>query len=476
MSALKLLLITPNNPFNIFRAPQVFKIAGQLSKYMQVKSRAAFPGLNLAILAAITPEHVETQIIDESVEPVDFETDADLVGITAMTNMAPAAYKMADIFRQRGKKVVLGGVHVTVCPDEAQAHADAVVVGEAEPVWKGLIADFERGELKPRYRSERLFDMKSYGIPRRDLLKGERYLFPSTLETGRGCPFDCDFCSVSRTAGRAYRFRPTEEVLADADSLTNKLVFFVDDIINGHRQHALELFRALKGRGLLWAAQATVMIARDQELLDAAVDAGCRALFIGFETFSSPNLKKLGKPDNWQERFFQACESLHKKKIAIWGGFVFGLDTDTVEVLQKTVRLACEAKLEFAQFSRLTPLPGTAQWNQFQMESRITETDWSKFNFQHVVYKPNLMSADELNRCVREAWFEFYSTRRVVQRLGQNRPPISRGNLMLWALNVGISRIARHIARESNVRTKEMPHSVFETLHSSGVSEQRHKS
>ena len=462
---MKLLLISPNNPYNIFRAPQMFKVAGRISKYMQVRSRAAFPGLNLAILAAITPQHVEIQIVDESVEPVDVDTDADLVGITAMTNMAPAAYKLADLFRRRGKKVVLGGVHVTVCPDEAQKHADAVVVGEAEPIWSELIADFERGQLKPRYRARQLFDMKGYGIPRRDLLKRDRYLFPSTLETGRGCPFDCDFCSVSRTAGRAYRFRPTEEVLADVDSLQNRWVFFVDDIINGHRQHALQLFRALKGKGLLWAGQATVMIARDEELLQAAVEAGCRGLFIGFETFSSPTLKKLGKPENWRERFFEACEALHKKKISIWGGFVFGLDTDTVAGLQETVRLACEAKLEFAQFSRLTPLPGTAQWNQFQSENRITDTDWSKFNFQHVVYKPLQMSAQDLNRSIREAWFEFYSVRRMVQRLGRTRPPVNKGSLMLWALNLGMNRIMRSIAKTSGpVRTKEMPTSVFDTL------------
>lgn len=460
---MKLLLISPNNPYNIFRVPQMFKVAGKLSPWMNVQSRAAFPGLNLAIIAAMTPPDVEIRIIDESVEPVDFEWDADLVGITGMTNMAPVGYVIADEFRRRGKKVVLGGVHVTVCPDEAQAHADAVVVGEAEPVWHELLRDFRAGQLKPRYKPPALFDMGGYGVPRRDLLKQEKYLFPSTLETGRGCPFDCEFCSVSRTAGRSYRFRPTEDVLEDVASLKNRWVFFVDDIINGHRQHALELFRALRGKGLKWAGQATVMIARDKELLDAAVEAGCRGLFIGFETFSSPNLKKLGKPDNWRERFFEACENLHEKKVAIWGGFVFGLDTDTLHGLQETVKLAAEAKLEYAQFSRLTPLPGTAQWKQFEAENRITEYDWSKFNFQHVVYKPKLLTPDELNYAVREAWKEFYSTKNVARRLMRNRPPVTRGDLIHWALNLGISRIVSQ-RMKGDARAQEQAPSVFETM------------
>jgi len=464
---MKILLISPNNPYNIFRVPQMFKVAGRLWPQMQVNARAAFPGLNLAILAGITPRDIEVEIVDESVEPVNFETDADLVGITAMTNMAPVAYRIADEFRRRGRKVVIGGVHVTVCPDEAQAHADSVVVGEAEPVWSDILADFRRANLKPRYQSRSLFDMKGYGVPRRDLLKSKSYLFPSTLETGRGCPFDCEFCSVSRTAGRGYRFRPIEEVLQDVDSLKNRWVFFVDDIINGHRQHALELFRALRGKGLKWAGQATVMIARDEELLEAAVEAGCRGLFIGFETFSSPHLKKLGKPDNWRERFFQACDALHKRNVVIWGGFVFGLDTDTTEALAETVRLAEQAGLEFAQFSRLTPLPGTAQWKQFQQENRITATDWSQFNFQHVVYQPKQISADQLNHSVRSAWHEFYSTRGLLARLGrQGRYPITRGNLMIWALNLGIMRIVSRYSKDGTrkVRADEQAKSVFEQM------------
>lgn len=461
---MKVLLISPNNPYNIFRVPQMFKMAGRISPLLHVNARAAFPGLNLAIIAAITPPDVEIQIVDESVESIDFDCSADLVGITAMTNMAPVAYRIADEFRKRGRTVVLGGVHATVCPDEALQHADAVVVGEAELAWKDLLADFRKGELKPIYRPSSLFNMVGYGVPRRDLLKQNLYLFPSTVETGRGCPFDCEFCSVSRTAGRSYRFRPTEEVLKDVDSLQSRWVFFVDDIINGHRAHALELFRALKGKGLKWAGQATVLIARDEELMDAAFESGCRGLFIGFETFSSATLKKLGKPDNWKRRFFEACEALHRKRIAIWGGFVFGLDTDTLTSLQETARLAAEARLEFAQFSRLTPLPGTAQWRQFQAEGRLTEFDWSKYNFQNVVYQPKQMDPDELNQAVRDAWFEFYGLRQTASRLFRNRPPIERGNLMLWALNLGIMRIMQNYNRSygNKIRAHEQAESVFE--------------
>jgi radical SAM superfamily enzyme YgiQ (UPF0313 family) len=468
----KLLLIAPSNPYNVFRVPQMFKAAGKLSPLLQVDARAAFPGLNLAVVAALTPPDIEVEIVDEGVEPINFDSDADLVGITGMTNMAPVGYRIADEFRRRGKTVVLGGVHVTVCPDEAQQHADSVLVGEAEPVWAQMIHDFRRGRLQPRYRPQQLHDMTGYIVPRRDLLQHRYYLMPNTVETARGCPFDCDFCSVSRTAGRSYRFRPLEYIVEDINSLKRGFLFFVDDIINGHRKHALELFRALRGRGLKWAAQATVMMARDEELLDAAFEAGCRGLFIGFETFSSPNLKKLGKPDNWRERFFEACAALHRKRIAIWGGFVYGLDTDTLDGLRETVKLACEAKLEFAQFTKLTPLPGTAQWKQFVAEDRITESDWSKFNFQSIVFRPKQMSAEELDRSVRDAWWEFYSTRNVARRLFRNRPPIEKGNLILWALNLGITRIARkYTSYDMQLRDENQPVSVFEQMQENAIEE-----
>jgi radical SAM superfamily enzyme YgiQ (UPF0313 family) len=437
-----------------------------------------FPGLNLAILAALTPSDVEVQIIDESVEPIDFSTDADLIGITAMTNMAPAAYHIADRFRQMGKTVVLGGVHVTVAPEEALRHADAVVVGESEYLWPRVLRDLRQGKLGKIYRAERLFDMKGGPFPRRDLLKLDRYLVPQTVETARGCPFDCDFCSVSRTAGRAYRFRPLEEVQEELSRLgRNRWVFFIDDIINGNPKRAAQLFRAIAPLKIRWGAQATILLGEDEELLELARQAGCVALFIGFETFSNAGLKKLGKPSNWHERFFRVVERIHSKKIGIWGAFVFGLDADTPETLTETVRVVKQAKLEFAQFSCLTPLPGTALYRQYIQEGRVRESDWSEFNFGNVTFIPKNMTEGELKELLAYGWGEFYNWTSMRKRLAWRWPirfpygPNGRRsffqvrNLLFWAGNIGIGRLVQH-GLTQGVRTRALgqPESEFERM------------
>lgn len=476
--SLKVLLISPNNPFNCYRVPAFPQWASWFTRNLHFGTGGVFPGLNLAILAAHTPSDIEVRIIDESVESIDFETDADLVGITAMTNMAPAAYHIAEKFRQRGKTVVLGGVHVTVSAQEAMPHCDALVVGEAEYLWPQVIRDYRRGKLEKIYRADRLFDMRGSPLPRRDLLKLDRYLIPQTVETARGCPFDCDFCSVSRTAGRAYRFRPLEEVQEDLRSLgRNRWVFFIDDIINGNRKRASELFKAIAPLKVRWGAQATMLMGEDEELLELARQSGCAVLFIGFETFSNAGLKKLGKPSNWHERFFRVVERIHSKKIAIWGAFVFGLDSDTPETLDETVRVVREAKLEFAQFSCLTPLPGTALYRKYIAEGRVHENDWSEYNFGNVTFIPKQMTEWELKEALAHAWGEFYNWGSMRQRLSWRKPvrfPYGpKGfrslfhvrNVLFWAGNIGISRVVQQ-ALKQGIRTRALgqPESEFERM------------
>lgn len=476
--SLKVLLISPNNPFNCYRVPAFPRWASWLTRNMHFGTGGVFPGLNLAILAALTPSDIGVRIIDESVEPIDFETDADLIGITAMTNMAPAAYRIADKFRQRGKTVVLGGVHVTVAGQEAAPHCDALVVGEAEYLWPGVIEDYRKGKLEKVYRANRLFDMQGGPLPRRDLLRLDRYLIPQTVETARGCPFDCDFCSVSRTAGRAYRFRPLEHVQEELRALgRNRWVFFIDDIINGNPKRAAQLFKAIAPLKIRWGAQATILLGEDEELLELARQSGCVALFIGFETFSNAGLKKLGKPSNWHERFLRVVERIHSKKIGIWGAFVFGLDSDTPATLHETVRVVKEAKLEFAQFSCLTPLPGTALYRQYVAEGRVREQDWSEFNFGNVTFLPKNMTEQELKELLAYAWGEFYNWGSIRQRLSWRRPvrfPYGPNgfrsffhvrNSLFWAGNIGISRLVQSGLKEGvRTRAAHQPESEFERM------------
>ncbi|MFQ5927707.1 MAG: B12-binding domain-containing radical SAM protein, partial [Terriglobia bacterium] len=296
--------------------------------------------------------------------------------------------------------------------------------------------------------------------------------------TARGCPFDCDFCSVSRTAGRSYRFRPLEGVLEELSSLgRNRGVLFIDDIINGHRKHARELFRAITPLKIRWGAQATMLLAQDEELLELAHEAGCAFLFIGFETFSNAGLKKLGKPSNWHERFFRVVERLHAKNIAIWGAFVLGLDSDTRESLKETVQVLKEAKLEFAQFCIQTPLPGTALYRQYVTEGRLRETDWSKYSFGNVNFLPKNMTAQELREAFAYAWSEFYNGKSARQRLSWHklfrfpygpkgfRSPLYSSPLVYWAANIGISRLVQyHFKHGERTRALGAPESGFERM------------
>ena len=234
-----------------------------------------FPYLALTTLASLVPDSCEVKIIDENVDPVDFDFPADLVAVSLMTPLAPRGYAIADRFRKKGIPVVIGGVHATMAPEEAARHADAVVVGEGELLWPEVIGDFRAGSLKKRYVRDRFAPLTSLPLPRRELLKRGSYLFQNTLQTTRGCPNDCDFCSVFSFYGRTYRFRPVGEVIQEIKTLKGNLIFFVDDNIIGNRTYARELFENLKPLKRRWVSQATLNLTRDRRLLTLARESGC---------------------------------------------------------------------------------------------------------------------------------------------------------------------------------------------------------
>ncbi len=383
------------------------------------------PPLALATVAAATPEYAKVSIVDESIEPIDYNCDADLVGITALTRFAPHAYEIADRFREKGIKVVMGGMHPSALPEEAIKHCDSVVVGEAEGAWTQLVRDLEKGRMKKFYRTRGFVDLSAIHTPRRDLYKKERYLFTHFIQTTRGCPFNCGFCSVTKFFGRTYRTRPVESVLSEIRNMKTKFVGFSDDNIFGNRIYARKLFSALKYEGVVWLSQASLNIADDQQLLRLAARSGCRGLFIGLESVDYESLTQMNKGFLKPQKFKEAIKRLHDYGISVLGAFVLGNDNEDPSIFKRTLDFAKKIKIDLAQFAILTPYPGTAIYNRLTKEKRIFNFDWTKYDAGNAVYKPLKMTADKLKEEVDKLWRDFYRFDAVivrVLRLGRRIP------------------------------------------------------
>ncbi len=355
--------------------------------------------LSLTTIAALTPSHWDIEIVDARVTPVDVTQQVDLVGITAMTPEIPSAYDIADGFRKNGVPVVIGGIHVSALPGEALQHADSVVVGEAEGQWQQLIKDFEQGNLKSIYRANRLIDMAGMVIPRRNLLNRERYApFFNTVQATRGCPFNCEYCSVTAFFGRQFRTRPISEVIKEIQDFDTREFFCVDDNIIGHPVYAKKLFRALIPLKRAWVGQATINLGRDEELLSLCAKSGGKYFLIGFESLSEDNLKRMNKAWNSPNAYKEAIQKIHAAGIHIIGSFMFGLDADDPSVFQQTVDFIMENNIDAVQFHILTPLPGTHLYTTLEQEGRIIDRDWAKYHTGEVVFSPKNMTVDELQQ------------------------------------------------------------------------------
>jgi len=366
-------------------------------------------------VAASMPDGVETRIIDENVEPVDFDTDADLIGISFMTFNAPRAYELAARFRDRGKTVIFGGYHPSFLPHEAIGHCDAVCVGESEINVRRMISDLRAGNLQPIYQSAPV-DLADLPVPSEDLLQRRHYLTPNVLQATRGCPYRCKFCSVAAFHGYEIRTRPVDAVLDELRRLGRQVVYMDDNII-GDRDYALELFNAMIPLRKRWFSQCGIHIADDPELLRAAVRSGCGGLFVGLESLSQENLSKWTKGPNRAAEYLRQVRRLHDNGVAVYAGFVFGSDGDSPAVFRQTLDFLDEARIDALQATRLTPFPGTPLFDEMDQAGRIFDKDWSHYDFGHVVFEPLNMSRETLDLGV--AWIssQFYSRRRVARRL-----------------------------------------------------------
>jgi radical SAM superfamily enzyme YgiQ (UPF0313 family) len=384
------------------------------------------PCLGLLKVAALTPPEWEVSIVDEKVESLDMEQPADLVGITAMTTTVQRGYEIADHFRRRGIKVIMGGMHVSCLPEEALAHSDCVVAGEAEGLWPTVLEDFEKGELKRIYHHNgSLPSLAQLPTPDWDLYRSKNYLPVHFVETTRGCPIDCEFCSVTSAFGGKYRSRPHEEVLLELRGLEpfegiftlKNCVFFVDDNIISNRTYTRGLLERIADLKLHWFAQASVNIANEPEILELCRKSGCVGLFLGFETLSPETLASMGKRVNRPSHYYEVVQKIHDHGIGIDGSFVFGFDTDDEGVFDRTLEFVLNAKLEVAYFSILTPYPGTRVYKRLEQQERILTRDWASYDANHVVYRPRNFSPDRLLERYFAAFKSVYSVPSMFKRL-----------------------------------------------------------
>ena len=439
---MKLLLVSPTSPLWRTRAPGEYR-----------GPRAfRFSMLSSLCVASAMPPGVETRIVDEDVEPVDFEADADLVGVSFMTYNAPRAYAIADEFRRRGKTVIAGGYHPTFLPEEAAGHFDAVCVGEAEANVPAMLGDLEAGRLRSIYRHEP-GSLAGLKVPDRRLLRRAAYIVPDAIQATRGCPYACTFCSVAAFCGHAFRTRPVDEVIDELTRLGRRVIF-VDDNIIGDRDYALELFARMAPLRKQWCSQCSVRIADDPRLLEAAARSGCIALFLGLESLSEGNLGAWHKTTYRAHDYARAITSLHSVGIGVYAGFVFGMDDDDATSFERTLAFLESARVDVLQSTILTPFPGTPLYEEMDREGRIRTRDWSLYDFGHVVFEPRHLSPETL--LAGASWVEsrFYSAtaawRRIVRAFGYMRPSAVVGAMM--PLSLGYLARSRAYGVRENAR------------------------
>ncbi len=380
--------------------------------------------LTLATLAGLTPPEVEVQALDDRLEAIDYDAPRDLVGISVKTYTARRAYEIAAEFRRRGVPVILGGHHPTLLPEEAAGHAEALLVGEAEGIWEDVLRDAAAGQLKKVYRQGATRPLAGLKVDR-GVFAGKRYLPVAMIETTRGCPFACSFCSVTTFFGRGFRHRPPEEVVAEVRQLNQRLNFFVDDNIVADREAAKALFRALIPLKIRWISQASLTMARDRELMGLMRDSGCMGVLVGIESISRANLKQIHK--SWNTvgiGYDEALKIIRDHGIAVVGSFILGMDDDTPEALDLTLEFAIRQKFFAALFNLLTPYPATELYAEFQQAGRLTLPRWwldPAYTYGAAVFTPRHLSAAELEQGRLRLYRQFYGARSLLSRLWEPR-------------------------------------------------------
>ena len=415
--------------------------------------------LTLVHLEALTPPDFRVQLVDDFMREPPLEADAALVGITAMGLQIGRAYQLARHYRARGHTVVMGGEWVSLNPEQALEHCDAVVQGEAEYAWPDLLADFQRGGLRRRvYRADRLHDLR--GLPRADythlplwrpdLMRERIYrdlYFQFPLYVTRGCPFRCEYCCITQFHAGTFRTRPIDEVLQDLDvvrRLGSRNVLFMDDNPVADRAYAKELFRAMIPKRMRWCSQCTIQVAEDGELLDLAARSGCRLLSIGFETLKQSNLNGLNKGWARARDYRRIIAALRRRGIQVVALIMIGLDDDDPADFDRTLEFLIRARVPLAKFHLPIPYPGTPFYDRMEKEGRILTRDWNRYHYGSAVIRPKRMTPEAAERKFWATYEDFFSMRSIVRRFF---PPAPR-NLRVQMHYLTANLIFRKMQRE----------------------------
>ncbi|MDP3462848.1 MAG: radical SAM protein [Bacteroidales bacterium] len=422
-----------------------------------------YPPMALGIIAALTPENWEIEIADENFEDFTFR-QADLVGITALTATINRAYEIAGLYRENGIPTILGGIHVSMLPGEASQYADCIVKGEAESVWPAIIADFISGRLQPLYEGK-LLPLVNSPSPRIDLYNKD-YEFGS-VQTTRGCPMACDFCSVHTFNGNCYRTRPIDEVLRDLEQIPQRNLYFIDDNLVGHNKamadRAIKLFKGMVDRGIEkdWWCSTSLNVAENEQVLEWAARSGCQMMFLGIESEDIEQLKAANKNVNVRigvDHFEEVFQKLNKYGIAALGAFIYGLETDTPDKMKARTDYIIQSGIDAIQATLLTPLPGTLLFDRYLKEGRIVYNnfpkDWERYHYAEVVFKPLLMEDDELEAEVKKNWARLYDLKHIKRRMISSLKKTRNPTAAIWSLTNNIQ--LRNLVFENETETFDL--------------------
>ena len=373
--------------------------------------------LGIAQLAALTPKDVNIKFYDDRIEEIDYDDPTDLVAISMETYSAQRSYDIIAEYHKRGVKVVAGGFHPTLVTEEVLEHADSVVIGEAEPVWKNVIEDFKNNSLQKIYKGENHANLSNI-FPDRSIFKGKKYLPLTLIESARGCRFDCNFCSVTAFYEKVCNYRSIEDVVAEIKATKSKAIFFVDDNIGSDMERARELFTRLIPLKINWISQISTSCLEDDDFVTLMRKSGCLGVLIGFESFNKDNLAQMNKTWNKGiEHYDSILKKMSKNNIFVYGTFVFGYDEDDENAFKETLKFAVRNNMILAAFNHLMPFPGTPLYNL--IKPKLIHDKWwleNSCNFAEVVFNPKKLSAEQLAELCYIYKKKFYSFPLLLRR------------------------------------------------------------